>query len=177
MRVLLPLLLLAGCDRGKGSVEKHVPSGPVASGSLVFTPRSTAEADIFLATEAEVIKSSPILNQVEQRFRVTDLTADAITVTRRPGTTILDVAVRLPDLHIAAERCNELMQTYFEHRMSIKVMALNQQMEALSVQAERVPADAQTAKADLQQKILDLEVKRLALENDVRVLEPCRVND
>jgi hypothetical protein len=167
MRFLVPLLLLAACDRGKEAAP--VPSGPAAKGSLVFSPRSAAEADVFLATESEVLKSGPIRHQAADHFRAPELAAEDITVRRRPGTTILDVSVRLPDLELAAMRCNQLMQVYFEYRMSLPLKALNDEAMALYAQLERTPDNAA-----IKQKLLDLEGKRTEIKNDVRVLEPCR---
>ncbi len=168
MRVVAVLLLLAACDGGKAGTPEAARA-PAAMGSLVFTPRSVAETDVFLATEAEVIKSRRILDQVADRFRVSDLTADAITVRRRPGTAILDVRVRMADLDLAATRCNQVMQTYFEFRWAMLLEDVMQPAAALADKLERDPDNAA-----LKQQLADLDARRMTTKSDVRVLEPCR---
>ena len=152
------VVALSACDRGS--------SQPQAKGSLVFDERDAA--DVFLATEAEVMRTEPILREVQQRYRV-ELARSAVTVTRRTGTMILDVAVRDKDPQLAAELCNHLMQAYVESRLMRSQATILEKVQVLSTEldARKDPA--------IEQQIKDLEIKRRLLENDVRLLEPCRM--
>jgi hypothetical protein len=167
MRSLLPLLLLTACDRGNVAAPA---SGPRAVGSLVFTPRSSAEADVFLETEREVLKSSPILRRVGEQYKTNDLAPDAIETKRRPGTAILDVTVRMPDPNLAVERCNQLLYAYVEFRMELAVHRLREQEMVVAQELDRSPDNA-----ELKRKLLDIQVASQVAENDVRVLEPCTI--
>ncbi|MDQ3338400.1 MAG: hypothetical protein M4D80_24810 [Myxococcota bacterium] len=155
-RLALIVVVAAGCTGDKG---------PRASGALVFTERSAA--DVFLATEAEVMRSEPILRRIREDARE-ELSAKAISVKRRSGTMILDVTVRDKSPQRAAMLCNRLMETYFEFRMSLAIMEINVQMQALAEQLERAPQNA-----ELERQLAVLETKRMTRVNDVRVLAPC----
>jgi hypothetical protein len=165
MRSLVVLAALVACDRGKASEPAR---GPAASGSMVFDTRPATEADVFLATESEIVKSGPLVNRVNEEYRTTELTADAITVVRRPGTMILDVMVRNADPARARDLCNQLLKSYAEHRMTLAVMGMNKQLEVMVARLEQTPDDA-----DLKRNVNDLELQARMRKNDVRLLEPC----
>ena len=156
MRAALVLFVVAACS---------TKEGPHARGALVFDAREAA--DVFLATEAEVMRSEPILRRVREDQRA-ELAPAAITAKRRAGTMILDVTVRDKDPQRAAELCNRLIQTYLEYRMSraIEAIAREQQVVAEALDRDR-------GNAELQKKLQDLDVKRMTRTNDVRVLDPC----
>jgi len=139
--------------------------GPHAKGSFVFTER--VAADVFIATEAEVMKSEPLLRRIREVARE-ELARGAIAVERRAGTMILDVTVRDKDPRRAAMLCNHLMQTYVEYRMTAGITVIHQQMEAVSRELERTPNSPELAR-----QMSELEVKRTTHQLDVRVLEPC----
>ncbi len=109
MRAALVLFVIAACS------TKELPH---ARGALVFDAREAA--DVFLATEIEVMKSEPLLRRVREEQRI-ELDAAAVTARRRTGTMIVDVTVRDKDPQRAAELCNFLMRTYFEYRISIAI--------------------------------------------------------
>ena len=140
---------------------------PAASGKLVFEPQPENLADVLLATEAEVLRSAPLRDRVNPELR-DRVAADAITVSRTPGTMILEVGVRDEDPRRAAEQCNGILRAYIDYRMEKAVLELGAQQQALAVQLEKHPGDAR-----LQERLRDLELARATLGSDVRVLEPC----
>lgn len=159
VRILVILVLLAACDRGMG---------PHAHGRLVFDVRPAAEADVFLATEGEVLRSEPVLGRVRENYR-TQVQSSAVSVKRDPNTMILDVFVKNGDPQVAAKTCNQVMQVYVDMRMEMGLMKVQQQLDVLSEALDKTPGDA-----DLQRRIKDLEIQSHMRETDVRVLEPCR---
>lgn len=165
MRFLVLSAALVACDRGE-AVEPA--RGPGASGSMVFDTRPATEADVFLATEGEIVKSARLVDRVNEAYRTTELAPGAITVERRPGTMILDVTVRNADPVRAQHLCNQLLQVYFEYRMTLALMGVNQQLEAMVVRLEQTPDDA-----DLKRKISDLELQARIRKSDVRLLDQC----
>ena len=80
VRGLWLLVVLVACDRGK--TEPSEPSGPRATGTLVFDTRPATEADVFLRTEAEVIPSQLLVDRTRDENRV-ELSPAAIRVARR----------------------------------------------------------------------------------------------
>jgi hypothetical protein len=143
------------------------PPAPAASGSLVFDPQPTSTADVFLATEAEVIRSAPLREHLRESRRL-EIPADAITVTRKPGTMILEVGVRDEDPGRAAALCNELLRAYMDYRRERAVVEIMSEQKAVAEQLDRHRDDAR-----LQERLHALEVARGTLEIDVRVLETC----
>ena len=156
MRYALLVVLLA-CNKGD--------DGPRAKGSLVFEER--ANADVFLATEAEVMKSERVLRGVRERYHI-EVKASAIQVARRPGTMILDVSVTDKDGHRAAETCNQVMRTYFDLRASLALEEIQREMQFLDEERQRKPNDTEIVR-----RLDELNKRRALQENDVRLLEPC----
>lgn len=143
---------------------KH-DDGYRASGTLVFDPREAA--DVYLATEIEVMRSEPILRHVREQFR-TEVTSAAITAKRRAGTMLVDVSVRDKDPQRAAELCNWVMKTYLEYRMSLAIEAVMREQQVVAEALDRDPNNA-----DLKTKLQDLDVKRMTRTSEVRVLDAC----
>ena len=144
--------------------NKH-DDGYRASGTLVFEPREAA--DVYLATEIEVMRSEPILRRVREQFR-TEIAPAAITAKRRAGTMLVDVSVRDKDPQRAAELCNWVMQTYLEYRFSLVLEAHAREQQALAEAVERDPTNMQ-----LREKLTALELERMAAPSGVRVLDAC----
>jgi hypothetical protein len=160
------LVLVAACDRGGSSPEPI--RGPKATGSIVFDARPASEADLVMRTEAAIVASRTIVDRVREQFR-TELATDSIRVARRPGTMILDITVLDADPNRAAEKCNQLLQTYVDGRKMRAIYPLREEAQAVAALLERSPDD----KA-LLLKQADIEVKLYTHAIDVHVLERCR---
>lgn len=139
--------------------------GPRATGSLMFEPREAA--DVFIATEIEVMRSEPILRRLREQQRV-ELAASAITAKRRAGTMVLDVTVHDRDPQRAAQLCNDLLRTYFDYRMSLGIEAIAVEQQVVAEALDRDPNNVA-----LKTKLDDLELKRRTRKSDVRLLDPC----
>jgi hypothetical protein len=155
---VLGLLAAFGCS-GKPA--------PAASGSLVFDPQPANVADVYLATEAEVIRSAPLRERIHQEQRL-EISADAIVVTRKPGTMILEVGVRDDDPGRAADVCNRLVHAYVDYRREKMLVGTRVQQQALAMELDKHPEDAR-----LQERMRELELTGRILNVDVRLLEPC----
>ena len=164
MRTVLIAAVLAGACGSTGEA-------PAAAGSLVFDPPANgAAADVFLATEAEVLKSQPLRERVTRQLRLeAPLAAESIIATPKPGTLVLDVGVRDPDPRRAAELCNTLLRTYVEYRMERALIPMLEEEKALAEQLERRPEDAK-----LRERVKELELARRAPRAGVRLLDACR---
>ena len=163
MRIVLVAVLLAAACGSKGEP-------PAASGSLVFEPPASGPADVYLATEAEVLKSQPVRDRMKEQLRLeTPIAADAIVATPKAGTLILEVGVRDPDPRRAAELCNALVRTYVEHRIERALIPLLEEEKALAEQLERHPEDGK-----LRERVKELELARRVPKVEVRVLDHCR---
>jgi hypothetical protein len=143
-------------------------SEPAARGSLVFEPQPEATASVFLATEAEVIRSASLREHIQQDLH-TEIAADAIVVTRTPDSMILEVAVRDADPRRAAELCNAVLRGYIDRRRESANIEIVTAQQALAAELDRHPADAR-----LQERMKELELARSMLKSDVRVLDACR---
>ncbi len=161
MRIgLLMLVLVAGCGGGKAE--------PDVAGTLIVEPPPGRDSDAYIATEAEVLRSQTLRTAMKERTQL-DLAADALEVTPKSGSRVIEVGVRDPDKQRAAQLCNELMRTYVEYRMERALVPMLEQEKALAEQLEKHPEDA-TLRARMQ----ELELSRRAPKVDVRLLDPCR---
>lgn len=161
---LLLALLTVGCDRGR-TLESS--PAPAATGSLVFDVQPEAAADVFLATEAEIMRSRPLLDRARTSRRI-EIDANSVRATRRPGSMILDVSVRDADPRRAAGACNAILEAYFEQRLELSLAPMMQQEEVLAAELDAHPDDAA-----LKEKLQALELRRRERRSDVRILEPC----
>lgn len=156
---LLGLLVLAACgDRG---------AKPDVAGTLIIEPPAGRDSDAYIATEAEVLRSQTLRNALKER-RQLELAADALVVTPKPGTRVVEVGVSDADPQRAAQLCNELMRTYIEYRMERALMPMLAEEKALAEQLEQHPEDTK-----LRERMQELELSRRAPKNDVRLLDPC----
>ncbi len=162
VRILVLAAVLGACGADK-------PSGPTATGSLVFDPQPASTVDAFLAGEGEVIRSALLRRRLEEYERVT-LDADAIAVNRRPGTLIIDVTVADKDPQRAAHLCNGLLRTYLDYGRMRALSAIQLEQQAVASELERRPNDDHVAV-----RMQQLDIVRTTARTDVRVLDGCTV--
>jgi uncharacterized protein involved in exopolysaccharide biosynthesis len=165
-RFVAIMMVVVACDGGKQAPKP--PPMPSATGSVVLTPRSPSEADIALANEAEILRSSQLVKRTNDDVRRDDLRTDQVTVGRRPGTTILDVTVRMTDPNLAADFCNALIKVYIEYHHAQRILPLQQQRQAIAAELDRTPGDK-----DLLHKEQELYLAIQTVEPDARVLDQC----
>lgn len=161
VRITLICGLLGALGCGSKAAE------PAASGSLVFDPKPPDTADVFLATEAEVIRSAQLRERVAQDLRM-ELTADAIVVARKRDSMILEIGVRDADARRAAQLCNALARAYLEHRLERGSIDNLRARQAIAEQLERHPDDE-----NLRNRMSAMEMERAMQRLDVRLLEAC----
>ena len=130
-------------------------------------PPPGRESDAYIATEAEVLRSQTLRAAMKERTRL-DLAADALVVTPRSGSRVIEVGVRDPDKQRAAQLCNELMRTYLEYRMERALVPMLEEEKALAEQLEKHPEDDK-----LRERMKELELSRRVPKIDVRLLDPC----
>jgi hypothetical protein len=160
VRLTLLVLACVACNRG--------PKQPHATGRLVFDVRPANEATVFLATEAEVLRSAPMLRAIREQWPGHELDPEALSVTRHADTMILDITVTDRDPHVAAESCNRVLQAYVDRRRSMAVFELQNRMKVLDEKLQASPDNA-----DLKRQLDELDTQARIAKTDVRVLEPC----
>lgn len=161
MRIALLALALVAAGCGGTSAE------PDVAGTLIIDPPAGRDTDAYIATEAEVLRSQTLRKALKER-RQLDLAADALVVTPKPGTRVIQVGVRDPDTQRAAQLCNELMRTYVEYRMERALVPMLEEEKALAEQLEKHPEDDK-----LRERMKELELSRRTPRVDVRLLDPC----
>jgi len=191
----LAFTALAICAASTSSCTP-APTGSAASrgaarGALVFAigAMPADQSNVGLATEVEVIKSRPIVEQVVKDLRLdlgldagtgraTELLASWVAAERRGGSLVLDVSLKgAPDSAMAVAACNALMARYVERRREARIdrateVVIVRQSELQA--AMEADAGAERVKA-LRRRFEEADEQRLegARESDVRVLEGC----
>lgn len=159
--ILLGVLAAASCGSGQG-VE------PAAVGTVVFEPPAGTDGETYVATEAEVMRSTALRQRVTERMHL-ELAADAVVVTVRAGTRVVEVGIRDADPIRAAQLCNGLVQAYFEWRLEREQAGLAAQEQALAAELDKRPGDS-----TLIERMKQLDLRRTERHTDVRVLDRCQ---
>src|SRR5205085_11783397 len=130
------------------------PNQTYANGRLVFNVMPENESTVFLATEAEVLRSAPMLRAIREQWPGHELDPEALSVTRHADTMILDITVTDRDPHIAAESCNRVLQAYVDRRRSMAVFELQNRMKVLDEKLQAAPDNA-----DLKRQLDELDTQ------------------
>jgi hypothetical protein len=169
LALALLVVALAACRRNPAH-----DLGPHAHTSLVFTNDAArgGSFETFFATEAEVLRSKPVLDMVfEQLGRQVSRDHLVIEAERRGDTSILDIRVAMPDPAVARDVCGQLVQQYIALRRVTQHTGVAQVIASMADEYERTKSTAD--RELLHKRMLDLEIQERALAVDVRGLEPC----
>ena len=166
------VFLIAACDSG---AKQEQPRLPTSKGSLLFDMRPANDAELFLRTEAEVMRSAQLLEHVRDLRRGgVELTPEAITVTPRRGAMILDVAVSASDPRVAAELCNALIAGYIDQRRMRARNGIDDKLQVIAAAYDAAPADSPD-RATLKAQLDELRLSHPLQRSDVRALDRCKV--
>jgi uncharacterized protein involved in exopolysaccharide biosynthesis len=179
-RLLVPLLLVLGA----GGCRKPPPP-PTAQGALVFQPQALRPAGaapsdprVFLATQAEILKSRHLAERVAERLRLSPGDRSApprLTVTPRGDALILDVRAHHPDPSLSAQVCNTTVDEYLTGRWDQAREPLHRRQLALAERLDALGEDGDPAKVEaLRRELQHLAMELTAVPSDAHVLEPCR---
>ena len=161
-------------------VDRQTPTGIIGQDSV---RTASNDADQYLATQMDLIKSDSVLRPVVQKFRLREVekeqfepgphTADRedapitlkhLEVTRPPNTYLLRVAYRSTNSRLAADVANGIANSYLEHSYNIKFQStsgvsrfMEKQMEDLKAKMER--SSTALAQFEKELNVIDPEQK------------------
>jgi capsular exopolysaccharide synthesis family protein len=141
-------------------VDRQTPTGIIGQESV---RTATNDADQYLATQMDLIKSDSVLRPVVQKFRLREIekeqfdpgpqtaaredapiTLKHLEVTRPPNTFLLRVGYRSTNPRLAADVANGIANSYLDHSYNIKFQStsgvsrfMEKQMEDLKAKMER----------------------------------------
>ncbi len=161
-------------------VDRQTPTGIIGQDSVRM---ASNDADQYLATQMDLIKSDSVLRPVVQKFRLREIekdqfdsgpqTADRedapvalkrLEVTRPPNTYLLRIAYRSTNPRLAADVANGIANSYLDHSYNIKFQStsgvsrfMEKQMEDLKAKMER--SSTALAQFEKELNVIDPEQK------------------
>ena len=161
-------------------VDRQTPTGLLGEDSV---RTASNDADQYLATQIDLIKSDSVLRPVVQKFGLRDIekdqfepgphTADRedapitlkhLEVTRPPNTYLLRIAYRSTNPRLSADVANGIANSYLDHSYNIKFQStsgvshfMEKQMEDLKAKMER--SSTALAQFEKELNVIDPEQK------------------
>jgi succinoglycan biosynthesis transport protein ExoP len=151
-------------------VDRQMPRG--AMGDSTASPIiSPVDADQFLATQANLIKSDSVLRPVVEKFRLREISPSrtgvaraaelrnapvvlpGLDVTRPPNTYLLQVKYRSLDPRLASAVVNAIADSYIEHMYRIRTESLEKLGTYMTGQLTQLKAKMESSS----QKLVDFE--------------------
>lgn len=166
----------------KIDVDRSVPTGIVGQEAAQTTNTSSDDADAFLATQIEIVKSDAVLRPVAERYNLLEredqvdpnssaensrkksaapVILKRLKVDRPPNTYLLDITYRSTDPKLAADVANAIAQSYLEHVFDIRVKA-----------SGAVSAFMQTQLEDLKARMENSSQALTKFEQQMNVINP-----
>ena len=161
-------------------VDRQTPTGVIGQDSVRI---ANNDADQYLATQMDLIKSDSVLRPVVQKFRLREIEKDQfeggpqtaaredapvalkrLEVTRPANTYLLRVSYRSTNPQLAADVANGIANSYLEHSYNIKFQStsgvskfMEKQMEDLKAKMER--SSTALAQFEKELNVIDPEQK------------------
>lgn len=159
----------------KIDIDRQVPAGVIGQ-EAARTAGTGDDADVFMATQIQLIQSDAVLRPVAQRFnlwqregRLPDVARERarkkseapvylkhLKIVRPLNTYILNIAYESPDAQLAADVANAVAQSYLQHTFEIRVHSssalsafMERQLGELKAKMER----SSTALAKFEQEL------------------------
>ncbi len=167
-------------------VDRQTPTGIIGQDSLRM---ASNDADQYIATQMDLIKSDSVLRPVVEKFRLRELekeqfeqgplTAERqdapialkhLEVTRPPNTYLLRVGYRSTNARLASDVANGIANSYLDHSYNIKFQSTAGVSRFMEKQLEDLKAKMESSSAALAQfekelNVIDPEQKTSILSN------------
>ena len=139
-------------------VDRQAPSSNIGEASVAKSIISPYEADQFLATQIDIIKSDSVLRPVVERLRLKEVEPSygrtvrtpeqqnapvllsGLDVTRPPNTYLLLIRYRSPSPQLAADVANAVADSYLEHSYRIRIDSSAKLGSYMEVQMDQLRA-------------------------------------
>jgi uncharacterized protein involved in exopolysaccharide biosynthesis len=154
---------------------RNAPKEATGTFVLEVSGSDTRDAiDARVANAIELLQSRAVAQRVSERIKspTADVVQHAVHARRRADSTVIEVAVALPDPIEAASVCNNAIMTLVELEREKQLVESQNRARVLADLLDKLPAEDPRRK-QLGDELVKIEIERTGLRATVRPLDPC----